>query len=115
MSFSFVSFDVSGAMKTEALGLNENGRVVGFYVDASGVKHAFIDNGGVITTFDDPAGSSTAAHNEIVNGQTVVVIDGNTVATGINNPGQIVGFFFNATDHAQGFLDTKGSFVTFTV
>jgi hypothetical protein len=114
MSSSFVSFDVSGAIKTEALGLNENGRAAGFFVDANGVRHGFIDNGGVITTFD-AAGSNTAAHSETVNGQTVIVVDGNTTATGISNSGQIVGFFYNATDHAQGFIDTKGSFVTVTV
>ena len=110
MSNSFLSFDVSGATKTEALGLNEDGQVVGFYVDSNGVKHAFIDRAGTITTFDDPDGSNTASHTAVVNGQTVVLMDGNTVATGINDPGQIVGYFYDSSDRANGFIDSKGNF-----
>src|SRR5438309_1251631 len=40
---------------------------------------------------------------------------GNTVASGINDAGQIVGFFTDGTGGVHGFLDTGGSFTQIDV
>src|SRR5437588_149555 len=55
---------------TQAFGINDMGQIVGTY-DTSTGTHAFIYSGGVFTTVDDP-------------------VNGNTLAHGINNSGQIV-------------------------
>jgi hypothetical protein len=72
---------------TQALGVNDKGEIVGFYLDAMGFQHGYIDNGGVFTTFD-PAGSA-----------------GTTIA-GLNDLGQIVGFYTNASGSVVGFVGT---------
>jgi probable HAF family extracellular repeat protein len=87
------------AVKTEALGINENGQIVGLYVDATNVTHGFLAQDTGFTTIDDPLGSTMPGI-------------GSSVATGINDPGQIVGYYFDASHHAHGFLDSKGTFTT---
>ena len=93
MPYTFLSFDATGAVRTEGLGIDENGQIVGFYVDAGGVTHGFRNSGGVFSTIDDPLGTATFAF-------------------GINDPGQIVGYYLDASQLAHGFLDSKGSFTT---
>jgi hypothetical protein len=93
MSYTFVSFNVPGAVRTEGLGIDENGRIVGLYVDANNVTHGFVDRGGVFTTIDDSLGVST-------------------VAAGINDPGRIAGYYIDKNGLAHGFFDNNGSFTT---
>jgi len=62
-----------GSTSTQALGLNNVGKVVGTYTDTQGFMHGFIYSGGVFETVDDP-------------GATMTTING------INNFGHIVGF-----------------------
>ena len=67
---------------TQALGINDNGEIVGGYVDANGVENGFVYNAGSYQTLDEP----------------------NSVATtlvGINASGEIVG-------HAQGASNSFG-------
>ena len=99
MAYSFVSINFPGATKTEALGLNENGKIVGLYTDPTGVTHGFLDQNNVFTTIDDPLGTNSTQF-------------GNSVATGVNNPGEIVGYYFDSTGLAHGFLDNEGIFAT---
>jgi uncharacterized membrane protein len=56
------------------------------------VSHGFLDTGGSFTTIDFPGG-------------------GDTNPIGINNSGQIVGYYDDASG-IHGFLDTAGSFTT---
>jgi uncharacterized membrane protein len=93
MAYTFVSFNVPGAVRTQALGLNENGQVVGMYIDANNVIHGFLHSGAGFTTVDDPLGISS-------------------VAAGINDPGRIVGDYTDANGLTHGFFDNKGSFST---
>ena len=60
-SFGFVdeggtiqTIDPFGSTFTQALGVNDLGEIVGFYVGADGNQHGYIDNGGVFTSFDPP-------------------------------------------------------------
>jgi hypothetical protein len=94
-SFGFVdedgtiqTIDPFGSTFTQALGVNDLGEIVGFYVDAAGDQHGYIDNGGVFTSFDPPDSASTTIN-------------------GINDKGDIVGFYTNnATDTVDGFVGT---------
>ena len=63
---------------TEAIGVNDNGIVVGDYRDAAGNFHGFVWDGGLFLTFDVPFPEATL-----------------TAPTGINNVGQIVGVYFD--------------------
>ena len=99
MALTFNTLDFPQSTKTQAQGIDENGRIVGLYDDTNGVTHGFLDQNNTFTTIDDPLGTNSP-------------VFGNSVATSVNNPGQIVGYYFDATGLAHGFLDDKGSFST---
>ena len=86
---TITTIDPFGSTFTQALGVNDLGEIVGFYVDAiTGVQHGYIDNGGVFTSFDPPDSASTTIN-------------------GLNDKGDIVGFYTNnATDTVDGFVGT---------
>jgi probable HAF family extracellular repeat protein len=58
-------------------------------------EHGFLDTGGSFTQLDVPGATDT-------------------IASGINDAGQVVGTFINSTGE-HGFLDTGGSFTQFDV
>ena len=78
-----------GALLTEATGINNSGTIVGFYYDASSIRHGFILNNGVYTTYDKPGATRT-------------------LLTGINNQGKIVGFYRDINLVAHGFTLFNG-------
>jgi hypothetical protein len=63
-----------GSSFTQALGLNNEGQVVGDYVDGNGVMHGFLFDGMNYFSIDPPGSTATTIN-------------------GINDQGQIVGFF----------------------
>jgi probable HAF family extracellular repeat protein len=68
--------------------------IVGYYTSGLSDNHGFLYSGGVYTTLDDPAGSQTAAQ-------------------GINDAGQIVGFYGNGNaNDSHGFLYSGGVYTT---
>ena len=73
---AITTIDPFGSTFTQALGVNDLGEIVGFYVDANGIQHGYIDNGGVFTSFDPPGSASTTIN-------------------GLNDKGDIVGFYTN--------------------
>jgi probable HAF family extracellular repeat protein len=87
---------------TAAFGINDRGRIVGTYIDAGGRAHGFLrDKGhgalrekGAFTAIDHPDGALA------------------TVASGINNRGQIVGGYQDSEGTAHGFLLDEGNFTT---
>jgi hypothetical protein len=87
---SFTSYDDPNGNLTNTmfLGLNNNNQVVGSFVGTNGVTNGLVFN--VLTntfqTVDDPNQSSTAAFN--VTGTTI---------NGINDLGQLVGFYSDGT------------------
>jgi hypothetical protein len=85
----------SGATTTQAFGLNNEGQVVGDYVDAAGNTHGFVYDiaTGTYTTIDDP-------NEGTVGGVT------STVVNGINDQGQLVGFYTDAAGNVDGMLAT---------
>ena len=79
---------------TYVAGINDSGTIVGTYCDGYHY-HGFVDNNGVFTTLDYLGGT-------------------NTWLTGINNNGQIIGFYelqVNYTINDIGFVATPGSTV----
>jgi PEP-CTERM motif len=77
----FTTLDVPGSMSTSLLGLNNEGEAVGFDVDAMGNMHGVICNVNTLACVqqDDPNGIGTTTFN------------------GVNDAGQIVGFYVNPT------------------
>ena len=109
---TFSQIDFPGALSTEPSGINDNGQIVGAYVH-QGVYQSFLLSDGVFSTIDVPGVGSYAYDindlGQIVGGalgpdQAFVLSDGRlmsfsapganeTGATGINNSGQIVGYY----------------------
>jgi uncharacterized membrane protein len=68
--------------------------IVGFYFDANSVQHGFLLRGGQYTTLDDPAGVL------------------GSVASGLNNRGQVTGGYFDADGVIHGFVLSGGQYTT---
>ena len=93
---AFTSYDDPNGTGTNTmfLGPNNLGQIVGSYVDANGLTHGLVFNSLTNTwqTVDDPNSSATAAF--MVTGTTI---------NGINDLGQLVGFYSDGTN-VNGFL-----------
>jgi hypothetical protein len=85
---TFTTLDAAGAMDTSLLGLNNLGEAVGFDVDAAGLMHGVVCNTSTLACMevDDPNGIGTTTFN------------------GVNDEGQIVGFYVNGGDNTIGLL-----------
>jgi hypothetical protein len=123
--------------QTQVIGINSAGDTAGFYVDGAGVTHGFTNTGKTFSNVDAPgtsfnqllgindshvvAGYSsidpTGATNQrsyVEQGGTFTYLDGflpsnqNNQATGVNNAGDVVGFFLPTSTTSDGFLDVGG-------
>lgn len=84
-------------VNTYAVHINDSGQIVGSYRDSVGTLHGFIYSGGTYTTIDNPLGLTR------------------TETFGINNSGQIVGYFMSGIagqPSQQGFVYSGGAFTT---
>jgi probable HAF family extracellular repeat protein len=121
--------DPSASNGTIATSINGAGQIVGYYLDASLIRHGFLLSNGTYTTLDDPlapngtfpsgingAGqvvgyytdANFKSHGFLLSGGTYTPLDdtsatNGTFATGMNGAGQIVGYYFNNTG-THGFL-----------
>ncbi len=66
-------------------GVNNQGQIVGAYLDSNGIEHGFVYSGGVFTALADPLGTT------------------GTDAYGINLTGQIVGKYSDSSHVLHGF------------
>jgi hypothetical protein len=87
---------------TDPSAINDNGVIVGTYRtsnNSNGViaDHGFEDVGGVFTTLYDPQKQ---------------VKESRITPTGVDNNGDIVGYFTNPKDVVEGFLDVGGQYST---
>jgi hypothetical protein len=116
---------------TVTAAINNKGEIVGFYTDASNVIHGFVDNHGVFTTVNAPGATETellglndhgiavgfdvvnnVTHGIIYNTKTGAFIQlddpnasgGFTLFNGINDKGDIVGFYTDAAGNTHGLL-----------
>jgi probable HAF family extracellular repeat protein len=81
---NFQQLDFPGSVQTEALGINDDGDIVGRYQDTQGTQHGFLLRDGHFTSIDAPPGPDTFAF-------------------GINERGKIVGFTVSASGQDIGF------------
>ena len=99
--------DPSGTY-TYAQGINNKDQIVGFYQNypRSGViNRGFLYSGGQYIPLDDP--SSNLNKNGDSNTDNF-----GTAAMGINNKGNIVGYYFDNSDRAKGFIFSNGNYTT---
>jgi probable HAF family extracellular repeat protein len=89
---SYTTLDVPSATLTRALGINDVGQIVGTYDNASG-HHGFLYFNGVYTTIDDPQAGTMPGQ-------------GTYAASGIDNAGNIVGYYVDGSGNFHGFLET---------
>jgi probable HAF family extracellular repeat protein len=93
-TYTTVNVPTSLGCCTHANGINNANEIVGQYKDCdSCAHHGFLDNGGAFTSINVPGATDT-------------------IATDINNFGDIVGGYKPTTGGELGFLDTGGSFTT---
>jgi probable HAF family extracellular repeat protein len=81
-----------GAVSVQALGINNEDQVVGSFTDATGAMHGFLfdDKSQSYTTIDDPNAAK---------GPTAM-----TVVNGLNDKGQLVGFYMDNAGNTDGML-----------
>jgi probable HAF family extracellular repeat protein len=85
---------MNGQSITLATGINNTGQIVGSYRDGTGTgNHGFLFSNGTYTTLDRPGAT------------------GATTPLGINDAGQIVGWFQDGTGN-HGFLYSNGNYTT---
>ena len=130
---SFSDNNFPGAAQTSGAGINNSGMIVGTWIDGNGVHNAYFFDGSSFTTINDPKGASNNAHGINDNNQIVGyygastsgpstgflystvthtftdIADPNagpqgTAATGINNAGNVVGFYTDSLGNSHGFL-----------
>ncbi len=94
---TYTTYNDPAGVSTMFFGLNNNNQVVGTYVDGAGVAHGFVYNllSNTWQTVDDPFASATTVFTN-VNGTTL---------NGINDLGQLVGFYSDGTN-VDGVLAT---------
>jgi uncharacterized membrane protein len=127
--------------QTAIFGLNNQGQMVGYFEDATGI-HGFLLDQGTFTTIEVPEAASPSSATIVFdindagqlaggyeltgygylrdrrgNFSTISHPDAvqETIALGINNRGDIVGAYFDATGTVRGFLRGKEGFTTIDV
>jgi hypothetical protein len=132
-TFSANIDDPNGVGATTAAAINDRDQIVGFYTDGNGITHGFFENAGVFKTIDaanatatsllglnnfgeavgfdvDTAGAMHGIICDVVTGATEQLDDPNGIGTttfnGINDRGQIVGFYVNGANNTIGLLAT---------
>ena len=122
-------------MSTSANGINSLGQIVGSYEDSNGNGHGFLKNGSNYNRIDDPSPKSEVEPTSSVsttrvtswaitsgNGERGFLLSGgkyttisfpdsvDTDVTGINQLGQIVGYYVDTAGNDHGFLYQDGRF-----
>ncbi len=95
---AYFTIKYPGATATDASGINKFGQIVGYYTDAHGISHGFVDVAGKFRTFNDPDAGTKSGQG--------------TQGSGINDSGTIVGGFSDARGLERGFVDVAGKFTT---
>jgi probable HAF family extracellular repeat protein len=89
---SYTNIDLPNIPTTEASGINNDGQIVGAYIDAQGIQHGYVTGKrGGFTTIDFPGATATNC-------------------LGINNRGDITGFYDDLNGNQHGFTLINGTF-----
>jgi len=108
---TFTTIDVPGATATSANGINNASELVGTYTGTHSVTRGFRYAGGVFSDVPNLLSMGINDAGQMVGGGAVSTIEvpgavGKTYPTGIDNAGQIAGFYFDAGGLVHGFLAT---------
>jgi probable HAF family extracellular repeat protein len=144
-SYPFIVYPLNVNFVTQAHGINSLGEVVGEYNDNAGTIHGFVylRDLGVFATFapNDASFPVTILNGINENGTLMVGQHGGrgvpegflwngsffiplrdpfagnngTAAKGVNDSGQVVGYYFDASNRAHGFLYSGGNYTTIDV
>jgi probable HAF family extracellular repeat protein len=126
VTYSFLTINVPGTSYTVASGINKQAQIVG-----TADFHGFLYDHGVFASINVPGSTETelvgindsreivaqagAEFSYLDNNGTFTLIRNSgalTVATSINDAGQIAGYYLLSGTPAQGFVDTNGIFTT---
>lgn len=133
ISGNFSTVDFNGTTFDQVLGLNNTGQAAGYYQDLSGAQTGFVFNpflpvGGQFTLLGPGQATdindkgqvtgffptATGDNGFLLSGgiRTVLTFPGATVteALGLNNMGQVVGFYNDAAGSPHGFIYSGGVF-----
>jgi probable HAF family extracellular repeat protein len=120
----YATIDVPSGVETSASGINNKGQIVGQYFDSNHIRHGFLYKDGTYTTLEFASPSAINDMGQIVGlneaGASVLYSGGvfttlavpgatDTTAEGINNSGQIVGYY-SGSDGTHGFLYSGGAY-----
>jgi hypothetical protein len=135
--FTTIAFPKSNG--TEATGIDDNGCVVGLYLDSSDVQHGFVKEGATYTSIDVKGGTSADAYG-INNAGDIAVYALNsagsgyesftynrksknfrsvaypgagtlgTIAHALNNKGSVTGTYYDSAGDVHGWLLTGGKY-----
>ena len=116
-SGTFTRIDFLDATQTRAHGISPTGDIVGLYTDASGTHGYRLLSGGRFTSIDVPgSGSTKPAASDAVESPNFTVIDFpgalSTQAWGINEAGDIVGFYTVEGPLIHAFVLRRGEFTS---
>lgn len=139
------TFDAPDSTQTLIAGINQEGSFVGYYTDTNRRQHGFLVADGAFTTIDGPnSGPPQFAFTQalaINSREDILVLSGNFAtgeqqyyvlsdgtfnpfqipgaqfieATGLNNRGDIVGTYFDASGKQRGFLLSGGNLTNIDV
>jgi probable HAF family extracellular repeat protein len=84
----------NGGTNTQAFGVNDHDEVVGTYMDSSGMSHGF--------TLKSPLGP--VSHWQTIDDPSAMA--GTTVVNGLNDAGDLVGFYTDTASNVDGMLAT---------
>lgn len=90
---TFTAENYPNSVQTQAVAINNRGDTGGFYIDAAGATHGFLNVGGAFTTVDLPG----TTFNQIL---------------GLNNRGQAAGYFQDAAGQFHAYIrEPHGAFL----
>ena len=92
----FLSFDITGALDTIPLGINNAGDFVGTVILADGTQPAFMNLAGIVTTFEVPGATATFAYQ-------------------LNTSNQIIGYYIDPNGITHGYTRDSDGNLTFPI
>ena len=93
---SFVNFDVTGALDTIPLGINNVGDFVGTVIFSDGTQPAFVSLRGKVTTFAVPEATATFAYQ-------------------LNSANEIIGYYIDSSGITHGYTRDSAGILTFPI